>query len=118
MQSVQVQSLVREVRSHMPRGQKIKMLNRRDIVTDSIRLQKWPPAKEKERKDTNSHLPYISQVTDSKDTQTERVMGGLRAQEGLKESRMWHPEGKGRVFQLRGLDVCLKRQKSEALGCK
>ena len=31
---------------------------------------------------------------------------------------MWHPEGKGQVFQLRGLDVCLKWQKSEALGYK
>ena len=71
-----------------------------------------------ERKDTHSHLPHISQVTESKGTQTEYVVGGPRAQEGLKESRMWHPEGKGRVFQLRGLDVCLKWQKSEALGCK
>ena len=37
MQGVQVQSLVGERRSHMPRGQKTKTKNRRKVVTNSIK---------------------------------------------------------------------------------
>ena len=40
MQEVQVQSLVRELRPHMPRGQKHKTQNRSDIVTNSIKTVK------------------------------------------------------------------------------
>ena len=40
MQEVQVQSLIRELRSHMPRGQKNKTENRSNIVTNSIKTLK------------------------------------------------------------------------------
>ena len=39
-QGVQVRSLVGELRSHMPRGQKTKTKNRRNIVTNSIKTKK------------------------------------------------------------------------------
>ena len=35
-----VRSLVRELRSHMPRGQKTKTENRSNVVTDSIKTLK------------------------------------------------------------------------------
>ena len=38
MEQVQALSLVREVRSHMPRGQKTKTYNRNSIVTNSIKI--------------------------------------------------------------------------------
>ena len=40
VQELQVQSLVREVRSHMPHGQKTKTSNRSNILTDSTKTLK------------------------------------------------------------------------------
>lgn len=40
-------------------------------------------------------------------------MAALRGGMGLKESRRWNTEGKGRDFQLRGTGVCLKGQESD-----
>ena len=41
VQGEQVQSLVGELRSHMPQGQKTKTQNRSNIVTNSIKTLKW-----------------------------------------------------------------------------
>ena len=40
MQGVSVQSLVGELRSHTPHGQKTETLNRRNIVTNSMKTLK------------------------------------------------------------------------------
>ena len=40
MQAVQVQSLLGELRSHMPRGHKTKTKDRSSIVTESIKTEK------------------------------------------------------------------------------
>ena len=49
MQGVQVWSLVGELRSHMPRGQKTKTLNRSNIVTNSIKTLKMVPTSKKKK---------------------------------------------------------------------
>ena len=50
MQGVQVQSLVRKLRSHMPWDQKTKTWNRSNIVRNSIKILKWPTLKTKYKK--------------------------------------------------------------------
>ena len=45
MQEMRIQSVVRALRSHMPRGQKTS--NRSNIATDSIKIFKWPTLKKK-----------------------------------------------------------------------
>ena len=47
MQGVWVQSLVRELRSHMPQGQKTKTENRSNNVTNSIQTLKMVHIKKK-----------------------------------------------------------------------
>ena len=50
MEQVQALSLVREIRSHMPRGQKTKTYNRNSIVTNSIKIFKIVHIKKKKEK--------------------------------------------------------------------
>ena len=50
VQGIQVQSLVRELRSHMPCGQKIKTYNRSNVVTHSIKTLKMVHIKEEKQK--------------------------------------------------------------------
>ena len=47
MQGVRVRSLVGELRSHMPHGQKTKTSNRISVVTDSIKTLKMVHIKNK-----------------------------------------------------------------------
>lgn len=61
-------------------------------------------------------LTYPQSATDSTEAQIAGVVAALRAQTGLKESRMWHPGGKARASRLRGHGVYWKGQKSEAPG--
>ena len=49
-QGLQVQSLVGELRSHMPRGQKAKTLNRSNAVTNSIKTLKMVRMRKKKKK--------------------------------------------------------------------
>ena len=47
MQEMRIQSVVRALRSHMPRGQKTS--NRSNIATDSIKIFKWSTLKKKKK---------------------------------------------------------------------
>jgi len=56
MQERQVPSLLRKLRSHMPRGQKTKTENRSKIGTNSIkRLQKQSTSKKKKNLKKQTH---------------------------------------------------------------
>ena len=50
MQRVRVQSLVRKLRPHMPRGQKTKTYNRSNIITNPIKTLKMVHIKKKKKK--------------------------------------------------------------------
>ena len=50
MQEVQVQSLVRKLKSHMPRSQKTKTSNRSNTVTNSIKTLKMVHIQKKKKK--------------------------------------------------------------------
>ena len=52
---MQVRSLVRELGSHMPPGQKSKTLNRSNTVTNSIETLKMVHIKKKKKKDLVDH---------------------------------------------------------------
>ena len=54
IQEVQVPSLARELRSHMPRGQKTKTQNRSNIVTNSIKTLKMVHIKKMFKKKDSS----------------------------------------------------------------
>ena len=54
MQGVQVQSLARELGSHMPCGRKTKTWNRNNILTNSIKTLKMVHIKKKKRTDTET----------------------------------------------------------------
>ena len=53
MQGEGVQSLVRELRSHVPHGQKIKTQNRSNTVANSIKALKMVHIKKKKQKKTS-----------------------------------------------------------------
>ena len=50
MQRVRVQSLVRKLRPHMPRGQKTKTYNRSNIITNPIKTLKMVHIQKKKKK--------------------------------------------------------------------
>ena len=84
MQGVQVQSLVQELRSHMPCGQKTKAQNRSNIVTDSIKIlkivhikkQKYTIKKQEKNEKTNCRMgenickQYNQQLVNIKNIET------------------------------------------------
>ena len=64
MQGVRVQSLVGELRSHMPCGQNTKTWNRSNIVTNSIKTLKWSMSKRKKNlikkeKEVRQQIPEL-----------------------------------------------------------
>ena len=54
MLGVWVQSLVKELKSHILHGQKTKILNRSNIVTNSIKTLKMIHIKKKKKRQSNS----------------------------------------------------------------
>ena len=67
MQGVQVQSLVGELRSDMPRSQKIKTENRNNIVTNSVKTKK-------KNQPSHENLPKNGFLTHSLSELRELVM--------------------------------------------
>ena len=64
VQGVRVRSLIRELGSHMPHSQKIKIQNRSNIVTNSIKtLKSGPYYKKKIFKNLRHHFHKILVIT-------------------------------------------------------
>ena len=62
MQRVKVRSLVGEIRSHIPHGQKKQNINNRsNTVTNSIKTLKWSTLKKKKklRKISNHYVEHL-----------------------------------------------------------